>query len=128
MRSRVTPLLIMSVERSDRSPLENEASIVHFESHLESLGAKYTKGIGVFVGKTEVSYVFEDTPDNRKVVKGAVLYYDQDAYLEVSSEGRGYLIFTKGHNESLGAMMVSPIKPDSDYTFINNNYLTFKGV
>lgn len=130
MRSQYKPRIILSVENNKLTDIENANRKHQFQLSLNHLKIKSKQVLGVYNGIKENSIMLDDNEENRALAIQAMDFFEQDAILLITNEGRGHLLLSNLKETNLGNMKVSQIKPtQGDYSYVpsSTQYITFRG-
>jgi hypothetical protein len=129
MKSQYKPILILSAYQISETQANNDKNHLLLGTSFKAAGVAFRYCTGVYKGAKEPSFMIENNPDNLEVAIKIAQQFDQESILQMDNEGRAQLIFLRPRaKEILGFIRVSSIKPEGDYTYVNDTqeYVTFK--
>jgi hypothetical protein len=126
MRARYQPFIIFSAEHSDNTISRNAELTARLGSFLIANGIQYTKCIGHYKGTQETSFKLKESEKNKVIAELILAEYNQECYLNMSSEGRGYLVSQGGQTDFIGSLnILSDVENVDDFTYIPETYTAF---
>ena len=117
-------VVIMSLDRDERTELVNNCHRMQFEKILEDFTHTVYKGVGVFEGSEEVAYMFHDVDKTLLAhLKGQAKFYDQECIFVCEDDGSNPRLVCGKSSTQLGKKLTtSSVKPSSDYTQIGDTF------
>ena len=114
----------MSVDREYRLEIINNCHRMQFEKILKSFNPDFIKGVGVFDGYEEVSYMFQDVGKALLAhLKSKAKFYDQECIFVCEDDGSNPRLVDGKKSTQLGKRLItSSVKPSGDYTKIGDTF------
>lgn len=130
MRSQYTPYIIFSAHKEGLEHSQNMQRNICATYDLMINDVYYRQVNGTYKGTQEVSYMLHYTPENLELVKKLCVEYEQECFLTITNEGRGYLHYLNDNFPStpIGFIKVTDDKPKTgDYSYVldSKQYFTF---
>jgi hypothetical protein len=130
MRSQYTPYIIFSAHKEGLEHSQNMQRNIYAKYDLTINDVYYRQVNGTYKGTEEVSYMLHYTPENLELVKKLCVEYEQECFLTITNEGRGYLHYLNDNFPStpIGFIKVTDNKPKTgDYSYVldSKQYFTF---
>lgn len=126
-------VVILSAELDSNRFEKNRQLTENLNACLSDCNFKYSKGIGVYKGQEESSFiVLPKNDDEINTLKDlAFKSFNQESILYQDANGKAYLIYNNGNEKSLGKLrQVSPKLTEKleNYTILNGKVYTTEKV